>query len=260
VHGSGFAPGLVYTTPNLGGFKLDIGAFDPIQLPGRGWTRTKYLRPEAEATYELKFGPTGKLVLFANGAYQKVYKDGYCPPPTGDVLTRQPCEETAYGAGGGLRFEYGPIHIGLAGDYGKGTGLNYALESSDAAQDQQGNLRTFDAYYAQLQVVLGRFDLFTGAGIERVFLTDFDKAYTNADPTDPASMDMTIMPAARQIFPFSYIKDQFGVNAGIVFNATPNLHFDLDFFRAQADWWAVNNQPAARQVVWISNGGMTVNW
>jgi hypothetical protein len=260
VHGSGFAPGFVYTTPNLLGFKLDIGAFDPIQLPGRGWTRTKYLRPEAELTYELRFGGSGKLVVFGNGAYQKVYKDGYCPPPTGDVLTRQPCEETAYGVGYGLRFELGPVHIGLAGDYGKGTGLNYALESSDAAQDQQGNLRIFDSYYAQLQIVLGKFDLFTGAGIERVFLTDFDKQFKVADPRDPLSGDPATQAMAAQIYSFSYIKDQFGVNAGIVFNATPNLHFDIDFFRAQADWWAVNNIPAAKQVLWISNGGMTVNW
>jgi hypothetical protein len=260
VHGSGFAPGLIYTTPNLYGLKLDVGAFDPIQLPNRGWTRTKYLRPEAEATYELRFGASGKLVLFANGTYQKVYKDGYCPTPTGDVLTSQPCEETAYGVGYGGRFELGPVHVGLAGDYGKGTGLNYALEGNDAAQDQQGNLRIIDAYYAQLQVVLGRVDLFTGAGIERVFLTDFDKLYKVPDPRDPLSGDPATMAMANQIYPFSYLKYQFGVNAGIVFNATPNLHFDLDFFRAEAGWWAVNSQPAAKQVLWISNGGMTVNW
>ena len=59
-------------------------------------------------------------------------------------------------------------------------------------------------------------------------------------------------PMAAQIYPFSFIKYQFGVNAGVVFNATPNLHFDFDFFRAEAGWWAVNNQPAAKQVLWIA--------
>ncbi len=57
-----------------------------------------------------------------------------------------------------------------------------------------------------------------------------------------------------------------GINWGLVYNATPNLHFDLDFFRAQADWYAVNTSSAGvpfaapKQVVWVSNAGMTVNW
>jgi hypothetical protein len=56
------------------------------------------------------------------------------------------------------------------------------------------------------------------------------------------------------------------VNAGIVYNVTPNLHFDLDFFRAQADWYAVHNEAigapyfAPKQVLWVSNAGMIVNW
>ena len=57
-----------------------------------------------------------------------------------------------------------------------------------------------------------------------------------------------------------------GVNAGIVYNVTPNLHIDLDFFRAQVDWYAVNRTsagtpfPGPKQVLWVGNGGMTVNW
>ena len=39
----------------------------------------------------------------------------------------------------------------------------------------------------------------------------------------------------------------------------PNVHVDLDFFRAEAGWWAVNGL-AAKQVVWVGNGGMGVNW
>ena len=51
-----------------------------------------------------------------------------------------------------------------------------------------------------------------------------------------------------------------GANAGIVYNWTPNLHFDLDFFRAEAAWFGANGYPGEKQVVWVSNGGMTVNW
>jgi hypothetical protein len=246
VLGAGFAPGLIYGTPVLAGFQLNAGIFDPIQLPGNGaWTRTQMGRPEAELTFEQKFGATGKIVLFANGGYQKVYKEGNCV-----ATATAPCDETAYGVGYGGRFELGPVHLGLAGHWGKGLGLNYALESSDAAQDPNGNLRKFDGYYAQLQLVLGRFDLFTGWGIARVFLTNFDNTNTYDNPANPG----------QQILRFSVIKWQHGANAGIVFNVTPNLHFDIDFFRAEADWWAVDQYPGAKQVLWCSNGGMIANW
>jgi hypothetical protein len=225
VLGSGFAAGMIYGTPVLRGFQLNVGIFDPAQLAGGGWFRTKYARPEAELTFERKFGETGKVVLFANGAYQKVYKDGYCGSP--------PCEETATGVGYGGRFELGPVHLGGAGHYGKGLGLNYALEGSYAALDPEANLRMFDGYYAQAQVVLRKFDVFAGWGIARVFLTDLDKNHPE----------------------ISVIKSQMGINGGIVYNATPNVHFDLEYFRAEAQWWL-----GEKQILNCGSFGAVFNW
>jgi hypothetical protein len=248
VLGSGFAPGVIYGTPTVGGLHLNVGAFDPIALPASGaWTRTTYLRPEAELTFEQRFGASGKIVLFGNGAYQKVYKDGLC------ILTpTNPCEATAAGFGYGGRFELGPFHLGVAGHYGQGLGLNYALEASPAAQDLVGNLRRSDGYYIQTQVVVRRFDLFAGVGITRFFLTDYDRTDLQPDLRDPT---MT-----AQVHAYSVLKDQWGANAGIVFNYNASLHFDLDFFRAQDDWFAVNSFPSAQQVVWVGNSGMIYSW
>ena len=75
------------------------------------------------------------------------------------------------GVGYGGRFELGFVHLGLAGHYGQGLGLGYALENSPAAFDAQGNPRKIDGYYAQSQFVLGRFDLFAGVG-EHAHLPD----------------------------------------------------------------------------------------
>ena len=244
VMGSGFAAGLIYGTPVLKGFRLNVGFFDPIQLQNAGWTRTKYLRPESELTFERKFGETGKIVLFGNGVYQKLYKAGYCAPPT--PTNPLPCEETAYGLGYGGRFELGPVHLGAAAHYGKGLGLNYALEASDASGDPSGNLRKNDGYYLQTQFVLGKLDLFAGWGIDRVMLTDQDNQ-TVADPTDPSG--------TRQVIPHSIIKYQMGINAGIVYNITPNVHFDIDYFRAKSAWFLGESQ-----VVHVANAGMTFNW
>lgn len=230
VLGSGFGAGMIYGTPTLAGFQLNVGLFDPTALGAGGWSRTELARPEAELTFERKFGGDfGKIVLFANGAYQKVYKPGYCvaSPANG------PCEETAEGVGYGGRLELGAFHLGVAGHYGKGLGLSYALENSYAAMDTLNNLRTFDGYYLQSQVVLNRFDLFAGAGITRVFLTPLDK-------TQPQ---------------YSNIKYQMGINAGVVFNLSPNLHFDLEYFRAQAKWWL-----GEQQILHSVASGMTVSW
>jgi hypothetical protein len=256
VLGSGFSAGLIYGTPVLKGLQLNIGVFDPIQIQNAGWNRTKYARPEAELTFERRFGNTGKVVLFANGAYQKVYKDGYCPPPT--AANPLPCDETAGGVGYGGRFELGPVHLGVAGHYGKGLGLNYALEASDASGDLAGNLRWNDGYYAQSQVVLGKFDLFAGWGIARVNLTDFDKQKVH-DPRLPSDPNWTpeqiAADAANGIISHSVIKYQMGINAGIVYNVTPNLHVDLDYFRAKAAWFL-----GETQVVHVVNSGMIFNW
>jgi hypothetical protein len=234
VLGAGFGAGLIYGTPVLGGLQLNIGAFDPVALSGAGsWTRTSYARPEAELTFQRTFGSTGKIVLFANGAYQPVYKNGLCVVSA----TTPSCSQVAEGVGYGGRFELGIFHLGLAGHYGKGLGLSYALENSYAALDPQGTMRTFDGYYGQTQFVLGRFDLFAGSGITRVFLTDYDKN----NPTTP--------------FPTSYIKYQWGTNAGVVFNETANVHFDLEYFRAQAAWWL-----GEKQVLNCFAFGMTFNW
>ena len=235
VMGSGFGAALIYGTPVLGGFHLNIGAFDPAVLSGSGLTRTGYPRAEAEATFERTFGRSGKIVLFVNGLYQNVYKDGFCDPATNGG----PCETTSWGVGYGGRFELGPVHIGVALDYGTGLGLGYALENSPGAFDIQGNPRTVDGYYVQSQFVLGRFDLFAGWGITQIFLTTLDRAAPTG--TDPSLN--------------SVIKYQMGTNAGVVFNMTPNVHFDLEYFRAQAAWWL-----GEKQVLNTGDFGMTFNW
>jgi hypothetical protein len=254
VMGSGFAAGIIYATPVLKGFQLTIGAFEPISLSGSGsLTRTKLLRPEAELTYEKKFGDLGKGVLFVNGVYQKAYKGGYCHVPKGtdeeeEYKTKNGgvaydhnqlgCEDTAYGLGMGGRLELGPFHLGVAGHSGKGLGTNYALESSDASTDLSGNLRKVDGLYVQTQVVLWNVDVFAGWGINRIFLTPYDRE----KPKDGETVH-------------SVLKYQMGYNGGVVYHAAPYLHLNLDGFRAEAKWFY-----GEKQVVYATNAGMTFNW
>jgi hypothetical protein len=204
-------------------------------LGGYGWNGTKYARPEAELTFEQTFGATGKVVLFVDGLHQKLYKSGQCIPMTNpnDPTMVNLCEESVMGVGYGGRFEVGPVHLGVAGYYGKGLGLSYALENSYAVADAVNRLRWGDGYYVQSQFVIRKFDVFAGWGIARLFLTDLDRA-------TPA---------------LSVIKWQMGINGGVVYNVTPNFHVDLEYFRAEARWWL-----GEKQVLNTGAAGMTFNW
>ena len=258
VLGSGFSSGVIYGTPRAARLAAQRRALRPGPAPGqRILDAHQFLRPEAELTFDrtVRLRLRGKsVVLFANGAYQKVYKDGYCAPVLDPATMKYlPCDQTIVGAGYGGRLELGRLHLGVAGHYGKGLGLYYALEASDAAQDKEGTLRIISGTYVQAQVVVRKFDVFAGWGIAQVYLTDYDKKFKAPDPRDPNN------PAA-QIFPFSVPKDQMGMNAGVVYHMTPAVHFDLDFFRAQADWYAVNGFAGQKQVVWVGNAGMNVSW
>jgi len=264
VLANGFAPGFKYTTPSVGGLELAVGVYDPAGLVGAIWERTKYPRPEAELTYHVEAG-SFLLHLFANGAWQKLYQNNSTE------------SETVAGAGYGGRVEVGPVHLGLAGHYGKGLGLNFALQPSNvtyAGITQDYALRTFDGYYAQLQVALGKLDLMAGWGITRVKLLDSDRVDQRDDDNDPATPsgndfdddgdaatpvgDDDEVPGAPDVDPLGLnpLKHQMGISAGLAYHFADQLHLGLDFFRADYRWYLGET----KQIVNFVNVGMTVQW
>jgi len=214
-----FSPGIMYSTPPLAGLQLNVGVYDPVPAPGN-YESTRDARPEAELTYDLET-PSVKLHLFGNGAAQRIYN----PSVTEGAST--------YGVGYGGRVEAGPFHLGVAGHYGKGLGLSYALETSATTFSTSNELRTFDGYSAFAQYSTGAFDFNLGGGISRVFLLDADKA------------DLTS----------SLIKTQTGLAAVAVYHASKHAHFSLDYFRGQFRWYRGEKQNAN----FISTG-LTVTW
>ncbi|MFL5304103.1 MAG: porin [Polyangia bacterium] len=232
VLGAGFSAGIVYATPSFHGLQLTAGYYDPSTFVGLYWGRTKYGRPEAELTFDASIGQLVLLHLFVNGAWQKIYSS------SGNLST------DVYGVGGGGRLEIGLFHLGVAGHYGQGLGINYAFDGSEAIFEQAHTqqMRKFDGIYAQIQVVLGHVDLGAGWGETRVHEVpgDVDPQYINA---------MTGMQA------ISVLKYQMGINASVVYHITENLHADVDYFRADANWWLGD-----KQVVNTYNAGLTLTW
>jgi hypothetical protein len=229
VLGSVFAAGLVYATPKLAGLQLTVGYYDPATFVGLYWTRAKFGRPEAELTFDAAFGSNARLHLFVNGAWQKLY------------ATDLPRNTDIYGAGAGGRIEVGPVHLGVAGHTGKGLGVYYALNGSDAvlAQFTTQELRKFDGAYVQSQFIVGPVDLNFGVGITRVH---------------PLAIDYVADPATMQV-PRSFLKFQRGASAVAVYHMTSTFHLAADYFLSDILW-----QQGETQTVHSFNLGGTITW
>jgi hypothetical protein len=203
-----FSPGIMYSTPKAGGLQLNVAAFDPTPFPG-GWESTRYARPEAELTFDQQSG-SFKVHLFGNGAYQPVYA------PSSERV------EKVYGAGYGGRVEIGPVHLGVSGHYGKGLGLAYAIQPGvitvGPAPDYE--LRKFDGYSALAQFVTSQFDFNVGWGMSRAYQLQADKDAGNV----------------------SLLKNQQAFFGVIVYHATDNLHFSIDYLHGQAKWFLGEQQ------------------
>jgi hypothetical protein len=222
VLANSFSPGIMYTTPSLGGFKAALGIFDPVSMAG-SWDASRSARPEAELTYDVGAPDSFfKLHLYVNGAYQKVYQGSL--------------DETVRGVGGGFRTEIGHFHLGAGGHTGKGLGLYYALEGSEADTLGAGlPFRTSQGYSIFAQYVLGPLDLNASFGQSLIRLIDLD-----------------LQPDRAEIHP---IKAQTGISAGVVYHVNESLHLDLDYLRAQFRWYGT-----AKQDINYINAGATLTW
>ncbi len=240
-----FVAGLAYATPRVHGLQLTAGYYDPGALPAKYWTRTKFGRLEGEATYDLSFGASGKLHLFADGVFQKLY------------TTASPRSADVYGVGGGGRIELGIFHLGVASHSGQGIGAGYLLDSNDDnlfAQDTTQSLHKFSAYYVQAQLAFGTFDVNAGWGMTRVYVLpeDIDPNWCTASGgmAPCAGFD----PSTNQPN-HSYLKSQTGYSGVFVYHFSPHLHFALDYFLSDAKW-----QQGEKQLVHSVNVGSTLTW
>jgi len=252
-----FVAGVVYATPKFHGLQLTAGYYDPATTVGIYWGRTKYGRAEAEATYDFVAGAF-KLHVFASGAWQKIYSLNLLQDPvTGQNYDIRPSADVIGGAGG-ARVEVGPVHLGVAGHTGRGLGVGYFLDGSDAnfAKDTTHELRLFHGAYTQAQVVAGKFDFNAGWGITWIDPIDADSnpnwcgIATATTPCNGFSLATgTPLPSA------SILKSQMGISGVIVFHLTPRVHFAADYFYSDVKW-----QQGEKQIVHAYNLGTTITW
>jgi predicted porin len=258
VMGNPTNAGLAYSTPSLGGLQVTLGLFDANNVPVTNWERVRWPRLEGELAFQTNLGANGMFKLFANGAMQKLYQRD------GDKDT------TMLGTGYGARFEVGPVHLGVAGHYAKGSGLSFAFQPSPAIanpSDTEHELRTFDGYYGQLMVsATSQVDVSAGAGISRAKRGKADlenQIDDDNDPSTPAASDGG-SPTGRDSVGHVPIKQQLGFSAGVTFHAADNLHFAIDYFRAMFEWYppvpSIEGEGGPEQKFHFINAGATFDW
>jgi hypothetical protein len=262
VLGNGFGGGIAYATPSLGGAQINIALFDANNLPGSGrWERLKWPRAETEVTFDKNLGGGTLFKLFANGAWQKVYNK------------ENTQDGTIIGAGYGGRLEVGPVHLGLAGHYGKGVGLDFALQPSVAIFDNRPDAksftpRTFIGYYAQAMVSATKaLDISAGFGATTVTQNADDKVDLKDDDgmaSTPAATDSPDKTTPVDSVGFVPIKQQMGISGGATIHVTENIHIALEYFRAMFQWYrptpALAGASNPKQNFHVVNAGITYAW
>ncbi|MEZ4601293.1 MAG: histidine kinase [Syntrophotaleaceae bacterium] len=164
-----------YTTPDMGGFKVAVGLFDPSEilgvLDGVGATETKLPRVEAEVSYAGTLGGDTKFKAYANGMWQEAdFTDDQA-----DALGKD--DVTAWGISGG--FVVGMGGFELVGSAFTGEALGTALMLDLDSLDAEGEERETWGYVAQLTYTLaneGKTKFGVSYGANEFDETDADEA------------------------------------------------------------------------------------
>jgi hypothetical protein len=246
----GYTAGLAYSTPSLGGLKVNVGAYDPIVFSTNAsdWSHAPYPRPEGSITFDQRFSESARLKIGIEGLYQPITRID-TDPMSGNLKR---FSTAIYGGSGGARIEAGPLRIGLSGFGGKGLGLFYALQRSSATEDLiNHDLRTFLGFYGQAAVVFGKLHIAGGFGMSLVNQTKADKI----DPT------------------LSVIHYQRGASGALYYHLSDSLVLGLDYFLFMAGWYgapvvdmstmpatAVGKLAGEKQILNFVNAGVTYHW
>jgi hypothetical protein len=247
----GFDAGIVYATPNLHGFQLSVGLYDPATIGHAQLDRAPLPRVEAEAKLEHKL-----FRLFGSGFWQVL--EGTVTEVTASGAGRKKNLQTnAWGAQAGAMLSVGPILLGGAAYRGAGFSPTTYIEEGTIAADPAAVLRNSRGAFGLGAVLIDalQLKLAGGMGVWQLDKTKNDsgpQSDTGA-PTDP-----------------HLIKQNLGMTLG-AYQTTGPAHFALEYFRAQHTWYD-RGIPSATdpnvtagierptQVVNFINAGATVVW
>lgn len=213
-----------YETPNLSGFKLIAGIFDPARIGFGGieLRRVPLPRVEGEATYDYA-APSGnfKLALYGNGMWQQA----------GDDVNGVAKKVQAYGYGLGARIEAVKlVKLGVGWDQDVGGG-DFSPLVDVVPIDGAGELRHTDGLLADVMVSPGPVDIAVGYGQTRI-----------RETVDDVNQDRSV------------IKTKQGYHLTLNYHIDPVV-FNAQIFRAHHTYWKGEKQDFN-----YLHAGMTFVW
>ena len=211
-----FSAGVVYNTPNLAGFQLSVGAYDPVAITERDYEITPYPRVEAEATFVVE----DHFKVFADMLWQRLINTAPLKEELGGGLDAngKPKRQTAdaNGVSVGAQFTVGPLSAGGAFYTGKGLGLLIPMFNTPLFSDEKKVLRTSQGFVGMASLKFGGTKIGGGAGVSQLKMTS-----TEHEPF--ASLDVP--------------KQQLGIGIGLYQTFYKQLTWALEYFRGQYTWY-----------------------
>ncbi len=247
----GYNPGFVYATPDLAGFKLSLGIYDPATIDNAQLDRAPLPRFEGELAYEWK----DIVRVFGSGLWQVL--EGTVQNTAPGATGEKDLHVEGWGVQAGAMVSIGPIMLGGAAYEGSGFSPFAALDESQISADSAGVLRDSRGAFGLGAVLINPIRVKVAGGVG---VWHLDK---NKD--DVGIVDSTGAPTNPQL-----IEENLGMTVG-VYQTTEPVHFALEYFRAQSTWYPLGvasatdpavtvGQLVPHQIVNFINAGMTVVW
>jgi hypothetical protein len=255
-----FRAQLTYTTPNFFDvLQISVGAFDPRALPTYQWDQTPLPRFETEAVANFNWREGWGVKAWANAFHQLLGTTDDVDPDN-DPMTmnsvRTDFKQTAYGVGGGIQGNFGPLKVGGSGYMGRGMDAFVVMTfnpiyvgQGQMVEGYERRFRPTKGFLAEASFKFGNTWVMGGFGQAR-----FDRVATD----NPITM----------VDAFPLIRSQTGISAGL-FHRIEGVVLGLDYFNAHYAFdpalvSGTNGAPASyveiKQTVHIVNAGVTLEW
>lgn len=217
-----------YNTPDLAGFQLTVGLFDPAVNQARSYERAPFPRVEGELTYRAPKYFHAEV----SGSWQRIGNNDVTQDLTVDSM----------GFAGSLGLTFGPVQLGAAGFIGQGLGIWAAMEDYPVFSDDKFILRHQKGFLGMAAVNFGQTKIAGGFGETLI-------GRTVNDPSTPFTS-------------LNFPTKQAGISAGIYQGVLENVVLGLDYFRADHTWNDALDANMAvftpKQVVHFVNVGATL--
>jgi hypothetical protein len=218
----GFNAAVLYSTPNLSGVQLTVGAFDPSVNSARQYDITPYPRLEAQLSVNVR----GVFKMFAEAMWQRLINSRGVTVFDPVMMAQVPVLDAngrpvnrvadANGVSAGASLSLGPVQLG--GSYYRGAGLTLIIPIFDTPifADENSVLRKSQGFAGMASVTFRSTKIAGGGGVSQLILTPLE-----------------MQPFAQLVPP----KQQVGISIGVYQTFFKNLIWAIEYFRGQYTWY-----------------------